>query len=391
MLRFLTAGESHGPALMGILEGLPAGLNLDFDELQAQMKRRQLGYGRGRRMQIEPDTVEILTGVRHGQTLGSPIGLLLRNRDWANWEETMSAQPIAGPVKREVTVPRPGHADLVGGIKYGHRDMRNVLERASARETAMRVAIGALARQFLAACGITVASRVVRIGEVADDSRLSGPIAELNQRVDASPVRCLDAQAEAAMIAAIEAAKTAGDTLGGVIEIYADGLPIGLGTYSQWDRKLEAAIGAAFLSMNAFKGVELGLGFQSAAVPGSQAHDEMLPGPADDNPRRVTYASNRAGGVVAGMSTGEPIVVRAAMKPIATLMKPLQSVNSLNGEAAAAHIERSDVCAVPAAAVIGETLLALTLAEFVLEKFGGDSLDELLPRLAEWRARTGQS
>lgn len=386
MLRYLTAGESHGPALMGILEGLPAGLTIDFEALQAQMKRRQLGYGRGRRMQIEPDAVEILTGVRHGRTLGSPIGLLVRNRDWSNWEETMSATPIEGPVKREVLVPRPGHADLVGAIKYGHRDMRNVLERASARETAMRVAIGSIARQFLYVCGVTVASRVVSIASVVDDSPLSVPISELNERVDASPVRCLTPEIEAAMIAEIESAKTAGDTLGGIVEVYAEGLPIGLGTYSQWDRKLEQAIGGAFLSMNAFKGVELGLGFQAARVPGSQAHDEMLPGPNPNGaPRRVAYATNRAGGIVAGMSTGEPIVVRAAMKPIATLMKPLQSVHSESGEATAAHIERSDVCAVPAAAVIGETLLCLILAEFLLEKFGGDSLDELLPRLQAWR------
>ena len=388
MLRYLTAGESHGPALMGILEGLPAGLEIDIEALQAQMKRRKLGYGRGRRQQIEPDEIEILTGVRHGLTLGSPIGVLLRNRDWANWEEIMAIGPIEGPVKREVLVPRPGHADLVGAIKYGHRDMRNVLERASARETAMRVALGGLARQFLAACGIAVASRVVSIGAATDDTELNLAIGELNDGVDESPVRCLDKSAEAAMITEIEAAKTAGDTLGGIIEIYADGLPIGLGTYSQWDRKLEAAIGATFLSMNAFKGVELGIGFEAARIPGSQAHDEMLPGVDPQHPRQVKYASNRGGGVVAGMSTGEPIVVRAAMKPIATLMQPLQSVHSESGEATAAHIERSDVCAVPAAAVIGETLLALVLSEFLLEKFGGDSMSELLPRLDLWRQQT---
>ncbi|MEZ0367700.1 MAG: chorismate synthase [Candidatus Sericytochromatia bacterium] len=387
-MRYLTAGESHGPALMGILEGLPAGLEIDIEALQAQMKRRKLGYGRGRRQQIEPDEIEILTGVRHGLTLGSPIGVLLRNRDWANWEEIMAIGPIEGPVKREVLVPRPGHADLVGAIKYGHRDMRNVLERASARETAMRVALGGLARQFLAACGIAVASRVVSIGAATDDTELNLAIGELNDGVDESPVRCLDKSAEAAMITEIEAAKTAGDTLGGIIEIYADGLPIGLGTYSQWDRKLEAAIGATFLSMNAFKGVELGIGFEAARIPGSQAHDEMLPGVDPQHPRQVKYASNRGGGVVAGMSTGEPIVVRAAMKPIATLMQPLQSVHSESGEATAAHIERSDVCAVPAAAVIGETLLALVLSEFLLEKFGGDSMSELLPRLDQWRQQT---
>ncbi|MGV3526421.1 MAG: chorismate synthase [Candidatus Sericytochromatia bacterium] len=387
-MRYLTAGESHGPALMGILEGLPAGLPIDLDALNQQMKRRQLGYGRGRRMQIEPDAVEIMAGVRHGLTLGSPVGLLLHNRDWRNWEETMAIAPIEGPVKRVVTVPRPGHADLVGGIKYGHSDLRNVLERASARETAMRVAVGCLARFLLAAVGIEIASRVVSIGSVTDPTPLNIPIGELNARVDTSPVRCLGSEAEAAMVAEIEAAKSAGDTLGGIVEIYAEGLPIGLGSYSQWDRKLEAAIGQTFLSMNAFKGVELGLGFESARVPGSQAHDEIAPGPDPSRPRDVSYLSNRGGGVVAGMSTGQPLVVRAAMKPIATLMQPLRSVHSESGEATAAHIERSDVCAVPAAAVIGEALLALVLAEFVLEKFGGDSLTELQERVVRWREHT---
>ncbi|PIQ23699.1 chorismate synthase [bacterium (Candidatus Blackallbacteria) CG17_big_fil_post_rev_8_21_14_2_50_48_46] len=381
-MRFLTAGESHGPALMGILEGLPAGLEISPDYLQAHMKRRQQGYGRGRRQQIETDHVQIQSGVRHGKTLGSPIGLYLPNQDWRNWEDTMSVTPIEGPIKREVFVPRPGHADLVGGIKYDHPDLRNVLERASARETAMRVALGTLARRFLEALNIQIASRVVSIGSVQDSHPLDLAVSELNARVDASPVRCLGAEAEQAMIAEIDAAKAAGDTLGGVVEIYAEGLPIGLGSYSQWDRKLEAAIGAAFLSMNAFKGVELGLGFESARVPGSQAHDEILPGA---QPRQVHYASNRGGGIVAGMSTGQPVIIRAAMKPIATLMQPLRSVHSETGEAMAAHIERSDTCAVPAAAVIGEALLALVLAEFVLEKFGGDSMAEIYPRIAFWR------
>lgn len=385
-MRFLTAGESHGPALMGILEGLPAGLPLTLDYLNAHLSRRQKGHGRGRRMQIETDEVQITAGVRHGQTLGSPIGLLMPNRDWKNWEETMAAGPIEGPVKRVVTVPRPGHADLVGGIKYGHEDLRNVLERASARETAMRVALGTVARRLLEEVGVVIASRVVSIGAVADPSPMELPVAELNAKADASPVRCLGSEAETAMVAAIDAAKEVGDTLGGIVEIYADGLPIGLGTYSQWDRKLEAAIGEAFLSMNAFKGIELGLGFESARVPGSEAHDELSPGPEPQTaPRRVNYLSNRGGGIVAGMSTGQPLVLRAAMKPIATLMQPLKSVHSLSGEAVEAHIERSDTCAVPAAAVIGESLLALVLAEFVLEKFGGDSLAELLPRVAHWR------
>jgi chorismate synthase len=384
-MRFLTSGESHGPALMGILEGLPAGLPLSLDYLNAHLSRRQKGHGRGRRMQIETDEVQITAGVRHGHTLGSPIGLLMPNRDWKNWEETMAAGPIEGPVKRVVTVPRPGHADLVGGIKYGHEDLRNVLERASARETAMRVALGTVSRRLLEEVGIVIASRVVSIGAIADPTPMDLPVSDLNQRADDSPVRCLGSEAEAKMVAAIDAAKEAGDTLGGIVEIYADGLPIGLGTYSQWDRKLEAAIGEAFLSMNAFKGIELGLGFESARVPGSLAHDELSPGPDPNHPRRVNYLSNRGGGIVAGMSTGQPLVLRAAMKPIATLMQPLKSVHSLSGEAVEAHIERSDTCAVPAAAVIGESLLALVLAEFVLEKFGGDSLAELLPRVALWR------
>ncbi|MGE3728858.1 MAG: chorismate synthase [Candidatus Sericytochromatia bacterium] len=385
-MRFLTAGESHGPALMGILEGLPAGLPLTLDYLNAHLSRRQKGHGRGRRMQIESDEVQITAGVRHGQTLGSPIGLFMPNRDWKNWEETMAAGPIEGPVKRVVTVPRPGHADLVGGIKYGHQDLRNVLERASARETAMRVALGTVARRLLEEVGIEIASRVVAIGAVSDPTAMDLPVSALNEKADASPVRCLGSEAEVQMVAAIDAAKEVGDTLGGIVEIYAEGLPIGLGTYSQWDRKLEAAIGEAFLSMNAFKGIELGLGFESARVPGSLAHDELAPGPDPlHSPRRVHYLSNRGGGIVAGMSTGQPLVLRAAMKPIATLMQPLMSVHSLSGEATEAHIERSDTCAVPAAAVIGESLLALVLAEFVLEKFGGDSLAELLPRVALWR------
>jgi chorismate synthase len=382
-MQFLTAGESHGPALTGILEGLPAGLALSPEYIQTHLRRRQQGHGRGRRMQIESDTVEILSGVRHGFTLGSPISLMIRNRDWRNWEQIMAITPIDGPPGREVKIPRPGHADWVGGLKYDHRDLRNVLERASARETAMRTALGTVARCFLEACGIVIASRVVAIGAIEDTTPLEIAVADLNARADASPVRCLNPEAEAEMVAAIDAARAAGDTLGGIVEIYAAGLPIGLGSYSQWNRKLEAAIGAAFLSMNAFKGVELGLGFASARVPGSQAHDEMIPG---SQPGQIDYLSNRGGGIVAGMSTGQPLIIRAAMKPIATLMQPLRSVHSETHQAAAAHIERSDTCAVPAAGVIGEALLALVLAEFVLEKFGGDAMSEILPRLAHWQS-----
>lgn len=387
ILRYLTAGESHGKALLGIIEGLPANIPISEDKLMQQMRRRKMGYGRGRRMQIEDDAVEILSGVRHEATLGSPIGVILPNKDWRNWQNIMQAQAPEGKIKRQVSVPRPGHADLVGAIKYGYQDLRNSLERASARETAMRVALSCFARQFLEALDIHVASRVVRIGDVRDDSPLSCSIPELNAITDRSGVRVLNRDSEAAMIAAIDRCKETGNSLGGVFEVYATGLPIGLGSYSQWDRRLDARLGEVFLGMNAIKGVELGLGFQAAAVPGSEAHDEMLPGDSD-NPLNVQYKSNHAGGITAGVSTGQEIIVRVAMKPIATLMRPLESVDVNTGEATAAHIERSDVCAVPAAAVIGEALVALTLADFMLDKFGGDSLQEIEARVTAWRQQT---
>lgn len=383
MLRFLTAGESHGPALTGIIEGLPAGVPLDVETLHAQLKRRKLGYGRGNRQNIETDAVEIVSGVRFGESLGSPITLRIENKDWRSWTDVMAVEPPLRESRRAVTVPRPGHADLTGGIKYGFDDMRNVLERSSARETAMRVALGSIARAFLHACGIAIGSRVVRIGDVVDASAPDA-IATLNERVDARPVRALDPVAHDAMVAAIDAAKADGDTLGGTFEVLADGCPVGLGSHAQWDRRLEAEIGRAFLSLNAIKGVEIGDGFASATKRGSAVHDEYVPGNG-----RIGYASNRSGGIDGGMTTGELLVVRAAMKPIATLMKPLRSVDTRSGEATSAHIERSDTCAVPAAAVIGESLLALVLANALLDKFGGDSLRELVPRLQEWRDATG--
>lgn len=383
--RFLTAGESHGKALVGIIEGLPAGLEVTHDYLMTQIRRRKMGYGRGARQKIETDEVELLTGIRHGQTIGAPVCLQIVNKDFTAWREIMQAEPFAGDVRRTVDVPRPGHADLVGGVKYGHTDMRNVLERSSARETAMRVAVGTVARRFLEELGIVIASRVTRIGGVADDSAITVPVAELNAVADASPVRCLDKAAEAAMIAEVDRAKKEGNTLGGFVEVLASGAPIGLGSYAQWDRRLEGEIGRAFLSMNAFKGVEIGLGFEAGRVPGTLAHDEYLPGKSAG---AILYTGNRSGGIDGGMSTGQPIVVRAAMKPLATLMKPLQSVDLATGEAVKAHVERSDVCAVPAAAVIGESLLALTLTQFVLEKFGGDSMKELKHRVHEWRSQT---
>jgi len=378
-LRFLTAGESHGAALVGIIEGIPSGLALDAETLHAQARRRKLGYGRGNRQTIETDEVRIVAGVRRGVTIGSPIALIVENRDHARWAEIMrvDAPEDGAPAARAVHVPRPGHADRVGGIKYGRDDLRDVLERASARETAMRVALGTVARTLLAELGVTVASRVVRIGRAADETPWRDVPPE---EIDASPVRALDGSASEAMVREIEAARIAGDTLGGVFEVVARGVPVGLGSYAQWDRRLEAEVGRAFLALNAIKGVELGLGFAVAGRPGSHAHDEYEPGDGT----LTRYRTNRAGGIEGGMSTGQPIVVRAAMKPIATLMKPLDSVDLRTGAAASAHIERSDVCAVPAAAVIGESLLALALAAAVLEKFGGDSLDELRARVDDW-------
>jgi chorismate synthase len=378
-LRFLTAGESHGAALVGIIEGIPSGLPLDAATLLAQARRRKLGFGRGNRQNIETDEVRIVGGVRRGVTIGSPIALILENKDHARWAEIMrvDAPGDDAPAARSVHVPRPGHADRIGGIKYAREDLRDVLERASARETAMRVALGTVARALLGELGITIASRVVRIGAVVDETPWRDVAPD---EIDASPVRALDPAATDAMVRAIEQAKAAGDSLGGVFEVVAQGVPVGLGSYAQWDRRFEGEVAKTFMALNAIKGVEIGLGFGAAAIPGSQAHDEYEPG-VD---ARTRYRSNRAGGIEGGMSTGQPIIVRAAMKPIATLMQPLDSVDLRTGEASAAHIERSDTCAVPAAAVIGESLLALALAAAVLEKFGGDSLDELRDRVRAW-------
>ncbi len=381
-LRFLTAGESHGPALVGIIEGIPAGLPLDARTLLAQARRRKLGFGRGNRQNIETDEIRIVAGVRRGETIGAPVALYLENRDHAKWLDIMrvDAPPDGAPAARQIHVPRPGHADRVGGLKYGRDDLRDILERASARETAMRVALGTVARALLAQLGVTLSSRVVRIGRAVDESPWRDLPAD---EIDASPVRALDPAAAAAMVREIETAKAAGDSLGGVFEVVAQGVPLGLGSYAQWDRRLEAEVGRAFLALNAIKGVELGLGFGAAARRGSEAHDAYEPGDGV----RTRYRSNRAGGIEGGMSTGQPIVVRAAMKPIATLMKPLDSVDLRSGEAALAHVERADTCAVPAAAVIGESLLALVLAEAVLAKFGGDSLAELRERVRAWDER----
>ncbi len=369
MFRFLTAGESHGKGLVAVIEGVPAGLALDEDYIARDLARRQAGYGRGARMDIEQDRAEILSGVRHGLTMGSPISLLIWNRDWENWEQTMSISAVEQEVE-PLTQLRPGHADLAGAMKYGLDDVRPILERASARETASRVAVGAVARKLLAEFGIEIHSHTVCIG-----GRWSSQVEPIDWAgVESSPLRCADSEAERAMLSAIDEAKEAGDSLGGVFEVIASGVPIGLGSHVHWDRKLDGRIAQAMMSINAVKGVEIGAGFAVADLPGSQVHDRI----ELDAEHRWRHATNRAGGIEGGMSNGEPIVVRAAVKPIPTLAKPLPSADLRTGAAVQAHFERSDVCVVPAAGVIGEAVLAIVLAEAVLEKFGGDHTAETL-------------
>lgn len=381
-LRYLTAGESHGQALAGILDGMPAGLVLNRDEINRQLTRRQGGHGRGYRQQIEQDQVEVLSGVRHGVTMGSPIALVLWNRDWRNWQERMAVwEPPAN--RKPVTVPRPGHADLAGAIKYQHTDIRNVLERASARETATRVALAAVARQLLEHVDITIGSHVVRVldgvsevsGTDYDDMRA------LSDDADASPVRSLDKGAEETMMARIDQAQTERNTVGGVFEVIARGVPPGLGSHVHWDRKLDAQIAQAMMSIQAQKGVEIGTGFGVAENWGSDVHDEIY----YDEQRGYYRQTGGSGGIEGGVSTGEPIVVRVAMKPLSTLMRPLDSVDIRTKEATDAHIERSDVTAVPAASVVGEHVLALTLADAFLEKMGGDSVAEIEERYERYR------
>jgi len=380
MLRFLTAGESHGQALLVTVDGMPAGLQLDIDALNLQLRRRQGGYGRGRRMQIESDRAEVLSGVRHGVTTGAPIALLIRNRDWVNWQQTMyvEAEKPEGATGAEnrpdVTRPRPGHADLAGAIKYGHSDIRDVLERASARETAARVAAGSLARQLLGRFGVRIASHVSAIGGVALPGNRVVTFDEAMALPD-DPLRCADAQLQQQMITAIDAAKEAGDTLGGAFEVIATGVPPGLGSYVQWDRKLDGRLAQAMMCIHAIKAVGIGIGPEVAFRPGSRVHDEILPPPHDaDLPVRP---SNNAGGLEGGVTNGQDLRVSGFMKPIATLMKPLRSVDLNTLQDAPAAIERSDVCAVPAAAVVGEAMVSFVLADAFLEKFGGDSIDEI--------------
>lgn len=375
--RWLTAGESHGPGLVGIVDGVPAGVRAERQDIDRDLARRQKGYGRGGRMAIEKDAVEIMGGIRHGVTLGSPVALVVRNRDYENWRESMSPDPA--PSDRVVTRPRPGHADLVGGIKYRHRDLRNVLERASARETTMRVALGAVARAFLKELGVTVVGHVVRIGDITVPERAYA-LAEFEQ-AEASPVRVIDGTAEAAMIERIDAAKAAGDTLGGQFEIWAYGLPTGVGSYVQWDRRLEAQLAEALLSIHAMKGVEVGTGFRQTGQAGSAVHDAIR----WDANRGFFRETNRAGGLEGGITTGAPLVVRVGMKPLSTLVQPLESVDVVTKEAYQATVERSDVTAVPPAVVVGEAMMMHVLADALLTKFGGDSLEEIRDRVDRWQ------
>jgi len=369
MFRFLTAGESHGRGLVTIIEGMPVGLALDEDYIARDLVRRQGGYGRSARMDIEQDRAEILSGVRHGLTIGSPISLLIWNRDWENWQEVMSVSPVDKEIE-PVTRLRPGHVDLAGAIKYGLEDIRPIMERASARETAARVAVGAVARRLLEEFGIKIHSHTLAIGGVWAD----GEIVDWDQ-VEKAQVRCGDADAERAMMAAIDEAREAGDSVGGVFQVVANGVPIGLGSHAHWDRRLDGRIAQAMMSINAVKGVEIGAGFPLADLKGAQAHDIIQ---FDKAKQRWHHASNRAGGIEGGITNGEPIVVNAVVKPIPTLGKPLPSVDLKTGEAVEAHVERSDVCVVPAAGVIGEAMLAIVLADAMLEKFGGDHIKETI-------------
>jgi len=383
-LRYLTAGESHGPQLTTIIEGVPAGLTLLAEHINEDLARRQKGYGRGRRMQIEKDEVKILSGVRHGKTLGSPITLVVENRDWKHWTNIMGVEPLndeTEEVKRKVTRPRPGHADLNGAIKYGHRDMRNVLERSSARETTVRVAAGAVAKRILSELGIRVASHVVEIGGIKAEHTAYTSLEQLQQVTEQSPVRCFDAEAGKKMMAAIDEAKEKGDSIGGVVEVIVEGVPAGVGSYVHYDRKLDAKIAAAVVSINAFKGVEFGIGFEAARRFGSDVHDEIIWSPETGYTRKT----NRLGGFEGGMTTGMPIVVRGVMKPIPTLYKPLMSVDIETKEPFAASIERSDSCAVPAASVVAEAVVAWEIANAIVEQFGQDRLDLIIENVEHMR------
>jgi chorismate synthase len=382
-IRFTTAGESHGPGLVAIVEGMPAGLELDREALDRDMARRQLGHGRGGRMKIESDAVEIRSGVRRGRTLGSPIAVLVANRDYPNWEERMNPWPVDGAVD-EVHTPRPGHADLAGLLKYGHTDVRNVLERASARETAARAAAGGLAKAFLAALGVTVHSHVLQIGSVRAAERESLAPEDF-AGVDDSPVRCLDPDAAARMVEEIDRLRKDNETLGGTFEVVAFGLVPGLGSHVAWDERLDARLAQATVSIQAIKGVSLGEAWEVAGRPGSEAHDEIF----WDEARGWFRETNRAGGLEGGMTNGEPLVVRAAMKPLSTLTQPLRTVDTETREPAEALRERTDSTTVPAAAVVGEAMVALVLADAYRDKLGGDHIDDVLAALTAYKERIG--
>ncbi|WP_270171571.1 chorismate synthase [Paenibacillus sp. SYP-B4298] len=386
-LRYLTAGETHGPQLTAIIEGLPSNLSIDFEELNFQLQRRQKGHGRGRRMQIEKDTAQIVGGVRHGRTTGAPVALVVANNDWKHWTSVMNIEPIEGSdeEKRRVHRPRPGHADLNGGLKYDLKDLRNVLERSSARETAARVAVGAIARQLLAEFGIKVAGQVIRIGEIEAPPH-SLPIDELIERTEQSPVRVVDKETEERMTAYIDQIKAEGDSIGGIVECIIEGVPVGLGSHVQWDRKLDGRIAQAVVSINAFKGCEIGIGFEAAKLRGSQVHDEIM----YDAERGYHRATNRLGGFEGGMTNGEQIVVRGVMKPIPTLYKPLRSVDIDTKEPFTAQVERSDSCAVPAASVVLEHVVTWEVARAFLEKFGGDSIEEIRANLNNYLEQVGR-
>lgn len=383
-LRYLTAGETHGPQLTAIIEGLPSNLNIDFEELNFQLHRRQKGYGRGRRMQIEKDQANFVGGIRHGYTTGAPVALVVQNNDWKHWQNIMNIEPIEGSdeEKRRVHRPRPGHADLNGGLKYNLKDLRNVLERSSARETTVRVACGAIARQFLAEFGIKVAGRVLRIGEIEAPYQ-DLPIDELIEVTEASSVRVTDAETEKKMEAYIDLIKQEGDSIGGIVECIVEGVPVGLGSHVQYDRKLDARIAQGVMSINAFKGVEIGIGFEAGTIRGSQVHDEIV----HSEERGYHRATNRLGGFEGGMTNGMPVVVRGVMKPIPTLYKPLQSVDIDTKEAFTAQVERSDACAVPAASVVMEHVVAWEIAKAFLEKFGGDSMEEIRANVANYNSQ----
>ncbi|GIN70105.1 chorismate synthase 1 [Bacillus sp. J14TS2] len=376
-MRYLTAGESHGPQLTTILEGVPAGLELTEEMINTELQRRQKGHGRGRRMQIEKDQIQITSGVRHGITMGAPIALIVQNNDFKHWRKIMGAAPISPEeqeeVKRKITRPRPGHADLNGAIKYGHRDMRNVLERSSARETTVRVAAAAVAKRILAEVGINVGGHVLEIGGIKAEKSSYSTLEELKEKTEASPVRCLDEKAGEKMMQAIDDAKKQGDSIGGIVEVIVEGMPIGVGSHVQYDKKLEAKLAAAIMSINAFKGVEVGIGFEAAHRPGSKVHDEIQWTEEEGYTRRT----NNAGGFEGGMTTGMPIVIRGVMKPIPTLYKPLESVDIDTKEPFKASIERSDSCAVPAASVVAEAVIAWELAVAIVEQFGHDRMDSL--------------